>query len=301
MEMRRRSSGGRAMPRFPEAARVTSRTSRAGSGTPEAWSITDPEPEPARDWPSLPPKKPTGPTKAPFGARPAVFRSTTQEIAFVFQATIANMSSSFLSGTTTILTASIGHDLVMTQGEITWIAASTSLAAGAFLLPLGQLADLLGRKATYLTGMALLAVTATIAGLAQTPFWMDITCGLMGLCSAVVVPPAVGILGAAYKTPSRRKNLAFSAFSAGNPLGFVLGSLLSGVAARLISWRAAFFLVTILWVSLGVMAVWAVPNVETFAKYETLRDRLAGFVRRFDSVGALLTLFSTSMFTAAIT
>jgi len=69
----------------------------------------------------------TGPGgQSRLGKRPAVFRSTLQEVLFVFQATAAVMTTSFLAGTTMIITASIGRDLAMTQAEITWIGASTS-------------------------------------------------------------------------------------------------------------------------------------------------------------------------------
>lgn len=65
--------------------------------------------------------------------------------------------------------------------------------------------------------------------------YLDIFGGLLGLWSAAAVPPAVGILGAAYVVPSKRKNYAFACFSAGNPIGFVMGCIFSGIAAKLFS------------------------------------------------------------------
>jgi hypothetical protein len=63
-----------------------------------------------------------------FGDRPDCFKSTLQEVSFVFQATMATATSSFLTGVCLIVTASIGHDLGMTQGQISWITASTRYA-----------------------------------------------------------------------------------------------------------------------------------------------------------------------------
>lgn len=60
-----------------------------------------------------------------FGDRPDCFKSTFQEVSFVFQATMATATSSFLTGVCLIVTASIGRDLGMTQGQISWITAST--------------------------------------------------------------------------------------------------------------------------------------------------------------------------------
>ncbi|KAI1856221.1 hypothetical protein JX265_011733 [Neoarthrinium moseri] len=237
--------------------------------------------------------------KTNFGERPECFKSTFQEISFVFQATVATATTSFLTGVGMIVTANIGRDLGMTQGEISWITASTSLVAGAFQLALGQLADLLGRKLMFIVGMGSFSAFVLLLAFAQNPFWMVILCGVLGLPSAMVVPPAIGILGAAYKTPSKRKNLAFSAFSAGNPLGFVFGLIVCGIASSISNWRAAYVVLCILWAIFTAHAVWAVPNVESFDR-APLRERL-GALKKFDYVGTILTIFGTGMFTAGLT
>lgn len=124
--------------------------------------------------------------KTSFGARPACFRNTFQEVSFVFQATVATATTSFLTGVGMIVTASIGRDLGMTQGEISWITASTSLVAGAFQLALGQLADLLGRKAMFVLGMGSFSAFVLVLAFAQNPFWMVILSGV--LVSIEIIP-----------------------------------------------------------------------------------------------------------------
>lgn len=62
----------------------------------------------------------------PFGARPAVFHNNFQEAAFVFMATMAIATSTFLTGVTVVVTESIGRDLNMTQSQISWIAAAAT-------------------------------------------------------------------------------------------------------------------------------------------------------------------------------
>ncbi|KAJ4389897.1 hypothetical protein N0V93_007369 [Gnomoniopsis smithogilvyi] len=235
------------------------------------------------------------------GQRPACFKNTIQEVSFVTQATIAMSTTTFLVGATSIVTASIGADLGMSQAEIVWIAAASTLTAGAFQLTVGQLADLLGRKLVYLAGMGSFAVFVLLLGFATNPFWMDIVLGVLGISCAMVVPPAGGILGAAYEKPSKRKNMAFAAFSAGNPTGFVLGSITCGIATMLFSWRATFYFIAMLWAVFFLHALWAVPNVEAFNPGEPVKERLNKFVKTFDWLGAVLTLFGTGMLTAGIT
>jgi MFS family permease len=125
--------------------------------------------------------------------------------------------------------------------------------------------------------------------------------GQLGVSAAMVVPPAIGILGAAYETPSKRKNLAFSAFSAGNPLGFVFGSIISGLATMVLNWRASFVLIAILWVLFTVLAYFTVPSVEAFPANQPFRERAAKFVKTFDFLGTVLTILGTGLLTAAIT
>lgn len=62
--------------------------------------------------------------KQNLGERPACFKSTLQEVSFVAQATIAMSTSSFLVGASSIVTVTIGRDLAMSQGEISWISAA---------------------------------------------------------------------------------------------------------------------------------------------------------------------------------
>ena len=209
-------------------------------------------------------------------------------------------TASFLQGASSIVTASIGRDLSMTQGEITWITASTALTAGAFQLGLGQLADLLGRKVIFISGMASFSAFVFLVAFAQNPYWMDVVCGILGVCSAMVVPPAIGIMGAAYEVPSKRKNLAFSAFSAGNPLGFVFGSILGGLATRVWGWRAAYVMIGILWTGFTLLGCWTIPAVEAYGGMG-VKERVREFGRVWDCVGTVLTVFGTGMLTAGIT
>lgn len=151
----------------------------------------------------------------------------------------------------------------------------------------------------FVAGLGLFSAFSLLLAFAQNPFWLLSVCGVLGLFSAMVVPPAIGILGAAYASPSRRKNVAFSAFSSGNPLGFAFGTILCGIAVQLSSWRAAFILLCIIWAVFTALAVWAVPSVESFDR-APFRERL-GALRRFDYVGTILTVFGTGMFTAGLT
>ena len=227
--------------------------------------------------------------------RPACFRSTVQEVLFVFTATMAIAMGSLLTGSITVVSSFIGRDLDMTTAEITWISSAATLSSGAFLLFFGRIADLFGRKSLFVGSLFLYAVFALAAGFAKTPISLDVLTGVMGLMSASAVPPASGILGVAYEKPSKRKNAAFACFSAGNPLGFVFGNIFGGIAANLFGWRASFWLIALIFLAFTILGIFTIPKDWTDKEplnWET--------IKRFDIVGTLLTVSGIGMFSAAI-
>lgn len=81
-----------------------------------------------------------------YGARPACFKSTLHEVLFVVTCSMAIGLSSMAGGAITVISSFVGRDLGMSNAEITWLSAASSLAAGSFLLLFGKLADLFGRR-----------------------------------------------------------------------------------------------------------------------------------------------------------
>ncbi|KAK0101214.1 hypothetical protein ONS96_006436 [Cadophora gregata f. sp. sojae] len=231
------------------------------------------------------------------GDRPACFKSTIQECLFVLTATMSIGMSSFLYGICTVITAPIGRDLNMSSAQITWITASSSLSSGAFLLFFAKVADTFGRRSLLLTSMGAFSLASLTTGFATNAMYMDVLCGLLGLFSAAAVPPAVGILGAAYEVPCKRKNYAFACFSAGNPVGFVMGSVLSGVVASVFNWRASFYLLAIVYAGFFVAAIWTVPRTQ-----EGMTEKVEWSVlKKFDLLGVGLSITGIALFCSSLT
>jgi MFS family permease len=147
----------------------------------------------------------------------------------------------------------------------------------------------------FIGSMFLFSVFCLAAGFSKTGMTLDTLCGVLGIFSASAVPPAQGMLGAAYEKPSQRKNRAFGCFSAGNPLGFVAGIILSGLFTQLFNWRASFFLLAIVYFCTSVVAVFFVPK-DTTPKQTLNKETL----KKLDLPGTALTIFGIGMFCAAL-
>ena len=183
-------------------------------------------------------------------------------------------------------------ELVFPQSILTCIH---SLVSGSFLLIFGRVADLFGRKILFIGSMALFAVFALAAGFSQTPLQLILLNGIMGLASAAAVPPAQGILGNIYHKPSKRKNRVFACFAAGNPVGFVLGSIISGIVAKPFNWRASFFALAIIYVVGLAITLFTIPVDHSESEKASIQS-----IRKLDVVGSLLVMAGIGMISGAL-
>ncbi|KAF9876104.1 aminotriazole resistance [Colletotrichum karsti] len=227
-------------------------------------------------------------------ARPKCFGSTSQEILFIITATMGVAMPNVLQGCTIVISSFVQAGLGMTTSEITWMTASSALTSGSFLLFFGKAADLFGRRSIFIASIFFFAVLALATGFSRDGVTLDTLNGLMGLVSASL-PAGQGILGNIYEAPYRRKNYAFACWSAGNPLGFVFGSIFGGIATQLFGWRASFWLLAIIYFVVTILACFTVPADETKKLPLSFQS-----LKQFDVVGAVLAIVGIGLFSTGL-
>jgi EmrB/QacA subfamily drug resistance transporter len=117
-----------------------------------------------------------------------------------------------------------------------WVVTAYTLAFGSLLLLGGRLADLAGRKVTFLTGLAGFAVVSAIGG-ASVNFAMLITArACQGAFAALLVPSALSLLTTTFTQPKDRAK-AFAVYGAIAGAGGAIGLLLGGALTQYLSWR----------------------------------------------------------------
>src|SRR3954451_25318733 len=67
---------------------------------------------------------------------------------------------------------SIGRDLQFSQDDLSWVVNAYVLVFGGFLMLGGRLADLLGRRRIFVTGLIVFAGASLAGGLAQSESWL---------------------------------------------------------------------------------------------------------------------------------
>jgi EmrB/QacA subfamily drug resistance transporter len=126
--------------------------------------------------------------------------------------------------------------LHFTTADRQWVVTAYTLAFGSLLLAGGRLADLLGRKTTFLTGLLGFAGVSAVGG-ASVDFPMLVAArACQGAFAALLVPSALSLLTTTFTDPKERAS-AFGVFGAIATAGGAIGLLIGGVLTEYLSWR----------------------------------------------------------------
>ncbi|SEG34078.1 drug resistance transporter, EmrB/QacA subfamily [Actinacidiphila yanglinensis] len=127
-------------------------------------------------------------------------------------------------------------DLGFSDGNRQWIVTAYALAFGSLLLLGGRLADLIGRKTTFLVGLIGFAVASAIGGAAPSFEVLVIARALQGMFGALLAPAALSLLTTTFTDPKERAK-AFGIYGAIAGAGGAVGLLLGGLLTEYLDWR----------------------------------------------------------------
>lgn len=143
--------------------------------------------------------------------------SPTREFLFVTLLCSAQFTTQMALNNTLATLHVIGDGLGITNpGVLPWLIAGYSLTVGSFILPSGRFGDLFGYKIMVVVGYAWFGLWNLIGGFAVYAgdggdVLFIFSRVMSGIAPAILLPNALGLLGATYK-PGRRKNMVFSLF-----------------------------------------------------------------------------------------
>jgi EmrB/QacA subfamily drug resistance transporter len=126
--------------------------------------------------------------------------------------------------------------LSFTTADRQWVVTAYTLAFGSLLLLGGRLADLLGRKVTFLTGLIGFAGVSAIGGASVNFAMLIIARACQGAFAALLVPSALSLLTTTFTEPKERGK-AFGIYGAIAGAGGAIGLLLGGALTEYLSWR----------------------------------------------------------------
>jgi EmrB/QacA subfamily drug resistance transporter len=136
---------------------------------------------------------------------------------------------------------SIKTDLGFSQTSLQWVVSAYALLFGGTLLLGGRLADLLGRRRLFVSGLALFAVSSLLCGLAWSEGSLIGFRALQGLGGALLAPAALSLLMTTF-SEGRERNVALGIYGAASGSGAAAGVLLGGLLTSYLNWSWIFFI-----------------------------------------------------------
>ncbi|WP_432017385.1 MFS transporter [Streptomyces hydrogenans] len=132
------------------------------------------------------------------------------------------------------------QDLGISDGNRQWVITAYALAFGGLLLFGGRIADLWGRKRTFVVGLIGFAAASALGGAATGEAMMLGARALQGAFGALLAPAALSLLAVTF-TDAKERAKAFGIYGAIAGGGGAVGLILGGFLTEYLNWRWTFF------------------------------------------------------------
>lgn len=203
----------------------------------------------------------------------------TDKLTALVTTTLSSFLTASISSSINIALPSIGREFSMDAVLLSWVATSFLLSAAMFLVPMGRIADIYGRKRIFLYGVSIFTLGALLSALATSGTELIIFRVLQGIGSAMIFATGIAIVTSAYPLGERGKALGINVASV--YLGLSIGPFLGGILTQSFGWRSIFIVnlplgvIVILMVLLRLKGEWAEAGGE---KLDYAGSFIFGFV-----------------------
>jgi len=224
--------------------------------------------------------------------------------------TVGAFITPFMGSSIAIGLPSIGDELHMDAILLGWVSTTYLLAAVMFMVPIGRIADIYGRKKIFTCGMLTYTIASALSATSTSAAMLISFRILQGIGGAMIFSTAVAILTSVFPPEDRGRVLGINV--AAVYTGLSLGPFAGGLLTQYLGWRAIFWAN----VPLGLMVIalifwklkgeWAEARGEKFDVAGSIMYSLMllaimyGFTMLPDIIGVVLILAGAAGFVAFI-
>jgi len=152
----------------------------------------------------------------------------------------ASFLMTFMASSVTIALPSIGKDFKCDAVLLGWIVTVYLLSVASFLVPLGRIADIKGKRKIFLTGLFVYTLASGLAAASPSATLLVFSRVIQGTGAAMIFSTAVAILTSAF--PSTEIGKIFGINTAAVYAGLSFGPVFGGFLTQNFGWRSIFLL-----------------------------------------------------------
>jgi len=167
--------------------------------------------------------------------------------------TMASFLTPFMGSAMNLAIPSIGAQFNASALQLSWVLTSYILASAAFLVPFGRLADIVGRKKVFITGVISFSLFSLLCGLATSVEMLIFFRVLQGIGSAMVFGTAMAILTSVFPPQERGKILGINVATVYT--GLSLGPVLGGALNHNLGWQSIFYFCVLISLAVVVLSL----------------------------------------------
>jgi EmrB/QacA subfamily drug resistance transporter len=138
----------------------------------------------------------------------------------------------------TVALPDMARQLNTTFSDLQWVIDLYALVLGALVLTVGAVADRLGRRRVYLTGLVLFAASSLACGLAPNVGVLIAARGVQGIGAAAMFATTMALISNMYS--GRDRGMAFGVWGAVNGAASAVGPIAGGLLTANFGWRWIF-------------------------------------------------------------
>ncbi|HEX4564093.1 MAG TPA: MFS transporter, partial [Solirubrobacteraceae bacterium] len=124
--------------------------------------------------------------------------------------------------------------------DLQWVVNAYALTLAAFLLTGGALADLLGRRRVFVTGLVIFTASSAACGLSSSPLALNLARAVQGIGGAMMFATSLALIAQAFHGSER--GIAFGVYGGVIGAAVAVGPVVGGLITSAISWEWIFFI-----------------------------------------------------------
>lgn len=157
-----------------------------------------------------------------------------------FAAMSTSFIGPFMGSAVNLAVPAIGEEFGAPVESLGWIVTAYLLGSAVVLLPVGRMADIIGRKRVYTCGVVLFLL-GNLAATATTSMELLVACRLFqGVATAMIFGTGMAMIVSVHAPSERGRVIGCSA--AATYIGLSLGPMLGGFITEAVGWRGIFYL-----------------------------------------------------------